>query len=36
VEHAIQRDAPALGQGKNATAGATQRTQSAAMSALLK
>jgi hypothetical protein len=32
VEHVIQRDAPALGPGKNATAGATQRTRSAAIS----
>jgi len=33
VEHVIRSNAPALGQDKNATAGATQRTQSAAISA---
>jgi hypothetical protein len=33
VEHVIRSDAPALGQDKNATASATRRTQSAAISA---
>ncbi len=33
VEHVIQSNAPALGQDKNATAGATRRPQSAAISA---